>query len=48
MRSAKRNPNASLVSFDKKNRTLIYRIGFGNLPLQFNGFVFYLNEKCDV
>jgi hypothetical protein len=43
----KKNPNGSLVAFNQDTRTLMYRIGFGNIPLEFNGFVFYLSEQCD-
>ena len=43
----KRDPNGSLAAFDERKRTLVYRIGFGNIPLEFNGFIFHPSEKCD-
>lgn len=41
-----RDPNGSLASYDPKHRLLVYRIGFGNVPIQFNGFVFTPKANC--
>jgi hypothetical protein len=41
------NPTGSLASFDERARSLVYRIGFGNAPIEFGGLIFYREAKCD-
>jgi hypothetical protein len=42
----KHEPNGSLASFNARRRLLVYRIGFGNVPLLFNGLLFEPSERC--
>jgi hypothetical protein len=39
-------PQGSLASFDAGKRLLVYRIGLGDVPIEFNGFFFARQPAC--
>ncbi len=39
-------PQGSLASFDAEKRLLVYRIGLGDIPIEFNGFFFERQAGC--